>query len=358
VSRKATTPRPTPARRRAQEVRRRSKSPAAADLLTLATDSRSDKPRATARKTTAKPAAPPPRPTLLRNAPLIREAIDTIDGTVLGMMQRGRQGSLDERDAEFIERQIKLLGPLVDIYFRGEVRNLDNIPAEGPVLVVGNHSGGLLTPDTWVFEVKFFRHFGTDRLTYALAHNMVMGFPVIGTLLRRMGSLPAHPDSARAALRQGAAVLVYPGGDEDVFRPWSDRNRIHLARRTGFIRLALQERVPIVPVVSIGGHETVYIPGDGRALARRFGLDRFRIKSLPIVVAPPWGVSPGDFLFHLPLPAKITVDVGEPIDFAERFGDLDPRDPEVIWACYEYVERRMQQTLDALAAERRLPVIG
>jgi len=159
-------------------------------------------------------------------------------------------------------------------------------------------------------------------------------------------------------LRDGAAVLVYPGGDEDTFRPWSQRNRIHLARRTGFIRLALQERVPIVPVVSIGGQETLFIPSDGRALARRLGLERFRIKALPLVFAPPWLVNPGDFLFHLPLPAKITVECGEPIDFADRFGDLDPRDPEVIWACYEYVERRMQDILDGLAAERRYPVIG
>jgi 1-acyl-sn-glycerol-3-phosphate acyltransferase len=338
-------------------VRRRSATPAAAELLTLAADKRTDATRTRPRKPSQRRAAAPPT-TGLRNAPLIREAIDTIDGTVMGLVERGRRGSLDERDAPFIERQLNILGPLSDRYFRGEVRNLDNIPAEGPVLVVGNHSGGLMTPDTWVFEVNFFRHFGVDRPTYALAHNMVMGMPVIGTILRRMGSLPAHPDSARAALREGAAVLVYPGGDEDVFRPWSERNRIHLARRTGFIRLALQERVPIVPVVSVGGHETVFIPGDGRTLARRLGLDRFRIKSLPVVLAPPWGISPGDFLLHLPLPAKITVEVGEPIDFAARFGDLDPRDPEVIWACYDYVERRMQSILDALAAERRLPVLG
>lgn len=298
------------------------------------------------------------RPAPLRNAPLIREAIDTIDGTVMGLVERGRQGSLDERDPDFIERQLHILGPICDTYFRGEVRNLDRIPARGPVLVVGNHSGGLVTPDTWVFEVNFFRHFGVDRPTFALAHNVVMGLPVVGTFLRRMGSLPADPDCARAALREGAAVLVYPGGDEDVFRPWSERNRIHLARRTGFIRLALQERVPIVPVVSVGGHETVFIPGDGRMLARRLGLERFRIKTLPLVMAPPWGAMPLDFLFHIPLPAKITVDVGEPIDFAARFGNLDPRDPEVIWACYDYVERRMQDILDALAAERHLPVLG
>jgi 1-acyl-sn-glycerol-3-phosphate acyltransferase len=324
-------------------------------MLTLA----SDNGKATTRRRKASTRSAPSESAALRFAPpLIREAIDTIDGRVMGLVEKGRHGSLAERDAEFIERQLGILGPLTDLYFRGEVRGLDNIPAEGPVLIVGNHSGGLVTPDTWVFETNFFRHFGVARPTYALAHNVVMGLPVIGTFLRRMGSLPAHPDSARIALREGAAVLVYPGGDEDVFRPWSERNRIHLARRTGFIRLALQERVPIAPVVSIGGHETVYIPSDGRALARRLGLERIRVKSLPMVFGLPWGISPGDWLFHLPLPAKITVQCGEPIDFHERFGDLDVRDPEVIWACYDYVERRMQTILDELAAERRYPVIG
>jgi 1-acyl-sn-glycerol-3-phosphate acyltransferase len=323
-------------------------------MLALATDS-GNRPR---RRATNAGNGSSLAPALLRNTPVLGEAIATLDGTVMNLVERGRRGSLDERDPEFIERQLAVLGPIADTYFRGEVRGLDNIPAEGPVLVVGNHSGGLATPDTWVFEVNFFRHFGTNRLTYALAHNIVMGMPVIGTFLRRMGSLPADPDCAREALRAGSAVLVYPGGDEDVFRPWSQRNRVQLARRTGFVRLALQERVPIVPVVSVGGHETVFIPGDGRALARRLGLERFRLKALPMVIAPPWGISPGDFLLHLPLPAKITVDVGEPIDFTERFGDLDARDPEVIWACYDYVEQRMQRTLDALAAERRFPVIG
>lgn len=293
-----------------------------------------------------------------RSRSVIREIIDTLDGTVQGVVERGRQGSLDDRDPAWIESQLRWLQPLADIYFRGEVRDMDRLPATGPVLLVGNHSGGLATPDTWVFMVNFMRHFGTAREAYALAHNVVMGLPRAGTWLRRVGTLPAHPDCARAALRRGASVLVYPGGDEDVFRPWSARNRIRLAGRTGFIRLALQERVPVQPVVSIGGHETVFIASDGRRLARLLGLERFRLKALPLLVGPPWGISPGDLLLHWPLPAKITVQVGEAIDFHAQFGELDPRDPEVIWACYHYVERRMQDILDTLAEERRLPVLG
>lgn len=318
-------------------------------------------PAAAARDLLALAAAPPRARRRAARPPsrgVLREVIDTLDGTVQGVVERGRHGSLDDRDPAFIDAQLRWLQPVADIYFRGEVRDIERIPSAGPVLVVGNHSGGLATPDTWVFMVNFMRHFGSGREAYALAHNLVMGLPGLGTWLRKVGTLPAHPDAARDALRRDAAVLVYPGGDEDVFRPWSDRNRIRLARRTGFIRLALQERVPVQPVVSVGGHETVFIAGDGRGLAHALGLERFRIKALPVVLGPPWGVSPGDMLLHLPLPAKITVQVGEPIDFHARFGRLDPRDPEVLWACYHYVERRMQTILDGLAAERRLPVLG
>jgi 1-acyl-sn-glycerol-3-phosphate acyltransferase len=324
-------------------VRRSTPSRAGADLLALASA-----PRQRTRELA------PAR----RNRSVLREVIDTLDGTVQGVVERGRRGSFDDRDPAFIRSQLRWLQPLADIYFRGEVRDIERIPASGPVLIVGNHSGGLATPDTWVFMVNFLRHFGTEREGYALAHNVVMGMPFTGTWLRKVGTLPAHPDAARDALRRGASVLVYPGGDEDVFRSWSMRNRIRLARRTGFIRLALQEHVPVQPVVSIGGHETVFVASDGRRLARTLRLERFRLKALPMVIGPPWGLSPGDFLLHLPLPAKITVQVGEPIDFHEQFGSLDPRDPEVLWACYHYVERRMQTILDGLAAERRLPVLG
>jgi 1-acyl-sn-glycerol-3-phosphate acyltransferase len=289
---------------------------------------------------------------------MLREIIDTLDGTVQDVVERGRRGSLDDRDPAWIETQLRWLQPLADIYFRGEVRDIERIPASGPVLLVGNHSGGLATPDTWVFMVNFMRHFGRQREAYALTHNVVMGLPLTGTWLRRVGTLPAHHDCARTALQRGASVLVYPGGDEDVFRPWSARNEIRLAGRTGFVRLALRERVPVQPVVSIGGHETVFVASDGRRLARILGLERFRLKALPLVLGPPWGISPGDLLLHWPLPAKITVQVGEPIDFHARFGELDPRDPEVIWACYHYVERRMQSILDSLADARRLPVLG
>jgi 1-acyl-sn-glycerol-3-phosphate acyltransferase len=172
--------------------------------------------------------------------------------------------------------------------------------------------------------------------------------------LRKFGTVAASPSNARQALESGAALLVYPGGDYEVHRPSWERNRVDFNRRKGFLRLALEHDVPIVPVVSIGGQETALFLSRGERLARLLALDRmFRLKVLPISLALPWGLNVGDMLGHIPLPAKITVETLPPIDLRAEFGpepDLD----EV----YDHLIRVMQDTLDAMAAERRLPILG
>jgi 1-acyl-sn-glycerol-3-phosphate acyltransferase len=217
---------------------------------------------------------------------------------------------------------------------------------------VGNHSGGNVTPDTSVFTLAFSTYFGVERPFYQLAHNLVLSSPGLG-FLRRYGTVAASRDNARKALRSGAAVLVYPGGDHEVHRPVWERHRVDFAGRKGFIRLALEERVPIVPVVAVGGQETSLFLSRGAWLARALRLDRLRLKVLPVSIALPWGLNVGDFLGHWPLPAKIVVEALPPIDLRDEFGP-EPDVDEV----YDHVLRVMQDTLDALAAERRLPVIG
>jgi 1-acyl-sn-glycerol-3-phosphate acyltransferase len=177
--------------------------------------------------------------------------------------------------------------------------------------------------------------------------------PGLGAL-RKFGTVAASPRNARQALKAGAALLVYPGGDYEVHRPSWHRNRVDFDGRQGFIRLALDEGVPIVPVVSIGGQETALFLSRGEGLARLLALDRmFRLKVLPISLALPWILNVGDMLGHIPLPAKLTIETLPPIDLQAEFGP-DPDLDEI----YDHLIRLMQDTLDALAAERRLPVIG
>jgi 1-acyl-sn-glycerol-3-phosphate acyltransferase len=255
---------------------------------------------------------------------------------------------LDERDPDYIRETLPRLWMLASLYFRAEVRNLERIPEEGPVLLVGNHSGGNATPDTGVFTLAFSTYFGVERRFHQLAHNLVLSMPGLGWL-RKYGTVAATPQNAERALDQGAALLVYPGGDYEVHRPSWESATVDFGGRKGFIRLAKQKGVRIVPVVSVGGQETALFLSRGEGLAKLLGLDRmFRLKVLPISVSLPWVLNVGDMLGHVPLPAKITVDVLEPIDLE----DLD------VDEAYELIVERMQRALTGLQAERRLPVIG
>jgi 1-acyl-sn-glycerol-3-phosphate acyltransferase len=263
------------------------------------------------------------------------------------------RADLDERDADFIRERLPLLWLFASIWYRGEVRGLGNIPDSGPVLLVGNHSGGNLTPDTLVFTLAFNTYFGVERAFFQLAHNLVLSMPGLGQL-RKFGTVAASQENARKALSSGAALLVYPGGDYEVHRPSWEGHRVDFGNRKGFIRLALDQGVPIVPVVSIGGQETALFLSRGEGLARLLRLDKmFRLKVLPISLALPWGLNVGDMLGHIPAPAKITVETLPPIDLKAEFGP-DPDVDEI----YDHLMRLMQETLDALAAERRLPVLG
>ncbi len=260
---------------------------------------------------------------------------------------------LDERDPDYIRDTLPRLWLASSLYFRGEVRGLGNIPESGPVLLVGNHSGGNLTPDTTVFTLAFSAYFGVERAFYQLAHNLVLSMPGLG-ILRKYGTVAASPENARKALESGAALLVYPGGDHEVHRPSWQRHTVDFDGRKGFIRLALEHDVPIVPVVSAGGQETALFLSQGKGIASALGLDRaLRLKVLPISLAIPWGLNVGDFLGHVPLPAKITVEALPPIHLRDDFGP-EPDVDEI----YDHVMRVMQETLDALASERRFPVIG
>jgi 1-acyl-sn-glycerol-3-phosphate acyltransferase len=279
-------------------------------------------------------------------------------GRVIGAIAEEAQrrvptADLDERDPDYIRETLPGLWMLASLYFRADVRGLQNIPEEGPVLLVGNHSGGNLTPDTHVFTLAFSTYFGVERRFHQLAHNLVLSMPGLGSL-RKYGTVAATPENASRALDVGAALLVYPGGDYEVHRPSWETAKVDFGRRKGFIRLALEKDVPLVPVVSIGGQETALFLSRGERLAKLLGLDRmFRLKVLPISLAIPWGLNVGDMMGHWPLPAKITVEVLEPIHIREEFG-ADPDLDEV----YDEIIARMQLCLNALQTERRLPLLG
>lgn len=215
-----------------------------------------------------------------------------------------------------------------------------------------------MPPDLPVLLTAWWRERGEDEPVYALFHSFFLGIPGVGPLMERAGAIEAGPVEAEAILRGGNILIDYPGGDYEVFRPWWKRNRIDFGNRVGFIRLALRTQVPIVPSVSVGAHETLIVLSRGERLARRLRLDRhFRIKVMPLVFGPPFGLVPGG-IPTWPLPAKITVELCEPIDWSSRYGPEDAENDFIVQSCYSELTDKMQMQLDRLAAGRRLPILG
>ena len=268
-------------------------------------------------------------------------------------LERELQQPADQRDPDFI-RQIVPAMELLGRYFGAEVRHIERIPPQSPVVLVGNHSGGAITPDTSVLIAAWYRARGFDDPLALLAVDALFGIPAFKTLCRKLGLVPASSGNADRALERGSSLLLYPGGAHEVFRSWTARNRIDFAGRKGFIRLALRSRAPVVPVVGHGGHESIVVLSRGEKLARLVGMDRIRLSIFPIIAQVPWGIS-SPVLPGLPLPVKITVEVCEPLDWA-KYEPEAAEDPVIVDRCYEEITAVMQATLTRLAAEHPRPL--
>lgn len=259
--------------------------------------------------------------------------------------------SLDNRDPALIRRISNVLRPTLWRWFSPEVRGLDRIP-EGPALYVGNHSGGFVSPDTWIFADAVLNERGVEHVPYALGHQVVMEAPILNQVLTRIGGIDAKPENAHRVFERGGKVLVYPGGDLDTFRPSHERYRVVFGPRRGYLRLALRDGVPIVPVVSAGGHDGWLVLSDGRWLAKRLHTHRvLRTDVLPITISIPWGLSVGAPPY-IPWPTKILIEVLEPICFVHA-GEEAANDDDYVERCHREVLTTMQAALDRLARERK-----
>jgi 1-acyl-sn-glycerol-3-phosphate acyltransferase len=262
--------------------------------------------------------------------------------------------SLRYRDPKTIASLMPKFAWVYQHYFQVRTEGWEKIPTQDPILFVGSHNGGLASPDLPMFMYDWFRRFGYDRPIYGLMHRKVWHFNrEVARLAEQMGALPAEPWSALAALQAGASVLVYPGGAQDVFRPYSDRHRINLAGRKGFIKLALRQGVPIVPLVSQGAHETFIVLTDCYEQARQLhdrGLLPWYLdidpEVMPLYLGLPWGIALGP-LPHFPWPVPMKTKVCDPIRF-DRSGREAAQDPVYVDRCYEQVVTEMQAALDTL----------
>ena len=255
------------------------------------------------------------------------------------------------RDPRLVGGAIHVLDMVTGL-FSPDVRHVQNVPIDGPVLVVANHSCVIYMPDAAIVVDALAHRRGIDQPLYGLAYDLLFTVPAIGPLIRRLGLLPASESAAEHALAEGAAVLVFPGGDHDACRPWSERDHIEFGGHRGFIRLALRTGVPVVPAVAHGAHHGMVILTRGEPLAKALGFSSVRVKVLPLVL---WPFGPVPVLSPPPLPTHVIVDFLEPVHWS-RFTPEAADDPAVVDACYDEVVAMMQGRLDKLTAENPHPV--
>lgn len=264
--------------------------------------------------------------------------------------------TLSAREPQFIESLMPIWEWFYRYYFRVQTSGWHHIPDNEKVLLVGSHNGGIASPDLHMMVYDWFRRFGTQRLVYGLMHPYAWKVsPPIASLAQKIGAIPAHPKMANAAFDIGASVLVYPGGQYDMFRPHSQRYKIQFAGHKGFIKLALKKLVPIIPLISVGAHDTLIVLGDCYEQVKQLNqlgmpwLYHLDPGVFPIYLGLPWGLGIGP-LPNIPLPVQIHTRVCAPIVF-ERYGTEAANDREYVNACYDLVYTQMQRELDVLVKD-------
>lgn len=230
-------------------------------------------------------------------------------------------------------------------YFAPRFYGLENIPADGPVLLVGNHTlFGVL--DAPLMVERIYRDRG--RFVRSLAENAHYAIAPWSALLQRGGAVRGTRDNCRALLAAGETVLVFPGGGREVAKRKGEKYQLIWKQRTGFARMAIEAGCPIVPFGAVGAEECFDIVADAdhRVFwpARRVveGLGGRWELAFPLVR----GVGPS----LLPRPARFYFGFGAPIGTATLTGRLDQ--DAAAWTLREQIAAAVTGQIAMLQAER------
>jgi len=260
-------------------------------------------------------------------------------------------------DQKLATKVAKMYLPVLETYHRATWHGLDNIPDE-PFLGVGNHTGMHFMPESLLWINKYHSEPRMVPMLTLIHHLTHLLGRSVKLPVNELGFLEARRDNALAALRAGYAVTVYPGGDRDVARPFTERNRINFFDHLGYVKTALKAQVPILPIVGCGGGETLFVLNSGEKFAEWTGLKRFvKVHTWPVYWSFPFGMHVGHWPhLELPLPSQMSMSILRPYQLT-GFKPYDADDPTVVSHINREILKLMQAELDRLS-KGRIPVIG
>jgi 1-acyl-sn-glycerol-3-phosphate acyltransferase len=193
-------------------------------------------------------------------------------------------------DPVLLDRYVRFMGPMVRRMWPGTFHGLDQLPNDDRVLIIANHSG-MGAAELWTLALAWYERFGVTRPMAGMAHPAAFRVPVLREALQGMGAVEATRVGAAKARQAGAPILLFPGGDHEATRPFWHADRVDFAGRKGWIRLAREHGLTIVPLCITGSHVTLPIVASGRAVAwmtgmRVMGVHRAPLPALALLTSP------------------------------------------------------------------------
>ena len=229
---------------------------------------------------------------------------------------------------EVIKVGFSLTRQLYEKYFRVHAQGVENVPAEGPVLIVANHSGQLPIDGLLIgYALASRQH--QPRIPRAMIERFFPTVPWLGNLLNEMGAVLGDPVNCAKMLANDEAVIVFPEGIRGSGKLYHDRYQLKRFGN-GFMHLAMKYKASIVPVGVVGCEETLPAIANIKPLARALGIPYAPV-TLPVV-----------------LPAKVHLNFGAPM----VFDDLEIPE-EQITARVEQVKAEISRLIDKGLSERK-----
>jgi 1-acyl-sn-glycerol-3-phosphate acyltransferase len=262
---------------------------------------------------------------------LIREQVrDAIEGFQIPFGELGIDAYGTSKT--HLQSALTALGFLYRHYFTVETRGIENVPPRGRAMLVGNHSGGIAI-DAAMIIAACALEMRPPRLAQTMTDKFLARMPLLGTWTSRMGQLIGLPQHAERLLADERLLLVFPEGTRGTAKLYRDRHSL-VDFGTGFMRLALRTRTPIIPVAVLGGSEAFPTIANSYSLGRYLG-----VPYVPVVA----------YGLPVPFPAKIEIQFGSPMRPCADSHD----DNSVIASYVDEVKDAISQMVQAGARRRR-----